>query len=252
MPESESPFAQGRLIALGDIHGCVHAFDALIEAIAPTPRDQLVFLGDMIDQGPDSREVLDRILELKRRTTVVLIQGNHEEMLLAARGSEQARRYWEMCGGVSTINSYRFGGGLEDIPQAHWDLLDECLPYLETDEGIYTHANYLPELPMPLQPGSQLRWGLFEPTAMRPHCSGKPVVVGHTEQRDGEILDLGFALCIDTACWRYGWLTAVDLAARRTWQASRWGRLRDESEPGHRQRLSEILRAGRAPEPAAP
>src|SRR3990172_2080947 len=126
----------GRLIAIGDVHGCVHALDAVLEAIAPTADDQIVFLGDLIDQGKESREVLERIIALKRDCRVVLIRGNHEEMLYAAWASEGALRYWENCGGVATLNSYRFGGKLADVPAEHWALLDTCVPYYETDEFI--------------------------------------------------------------------------------------------------------------------
>jgi serine/threonine protein phosphatase 1 len=171
---------------------------------------------------------------------VVLIQGNHEEMLYAAREKEDARRFWEECGGVATINSYRFGGHLEDIPTRHWDLLDGCLPFYETDAFIFTHANYLPDRPMPAQPEYQLRWALFDPSHMEPHFSGKPVVVGHTEQPNGEIADLNFAICIDTACWRHGCLTAIELPSKRLWQASRWGITHDSGEL-HRSRLSQLF-----------
>ena len=228
------------------MHGCVHALDALLAAIEPTVNDQLVFLGDMIDRGRDTREVLDRIIEHKQRCPVVLIQGNHEELLFAAQDSEQALRYWENCGGVAMLNSYRFGGKLADIPAPHWQLLGECLPYYETDRHIFTHANYLPDMPMPLQPEYQLRWALFEPSHMQPHISGKTVLVGHTEQVQGEVVDLGFAMCIDTACWRDGWMTAIDVLANRSWQASRWGAIRDDGEATQHGRLSPLLRYSNA------
>lgn len=234
----------GRLIAIGDVHGCVHALDAVLTAIEPTAADRIVFLGDMIDQGKESREVLERIIALKKVCDVVLIRGNHEEMMYAARESERALRYWENCGGVATINSYKFCGTLADIPAEHWALLDSCVPYYESDEFILTHANYLAELPMPEQPEYTLRWELFDAAKERPHFSGKTVVAGHTEQANAEILDLGFAMCIDTTCWKYGWLTAVDLSALEVWQASRWGMLRDANEPTHRHRLRELLKPG--------
>lgn len=231
-----------RLIAIGDVHGCAHALEKLLEEISPTPSDRLVFLGDLIDQGRDSAAVLARLLELKQQTQVVLIQGNHEELLFAARESESSLRSWENCGGVSTLNSYRFGASLADIPPEHWQLLESCLPYYETDDFILTHANYSPELPMEEQAPYQLRWALFEPEEMRPHESGKTVIVGHTEQKNSEVLDLGFAICIDTACWRYGWLTAFDVHARTLWQASRWGILREAEEPTHRGKLPQFVR----------
>lgn len=230
----------GRIIAIGDVHGCALALDALLDVIQPTQQDQLVFLGDVVDMGRETRDVLDRMIELESRCHLVLIRGNHEEMMFAAHESEKALRYWEVCGGLATLTSYRYGAGLRDIPQKHWDLLAEARDYYETDEWIFTHANYLPDLPMGLQPEYQLRWALFEPDEMHPHCSGKSVVVGHTEQRNSEVLDLGFVVCIDTACWRHGWLTAFDVGTRQVWQASRWGLLREAGEPTHRERLPRV------------
>lgn len=236
-----------RLIAIGDVHGCAHALDTLLEAICPTAADQLVFLGDLIDQGKETRDVLNRILDLQNCTQVTLIQGNHEEMLFAARDNEQARRYWENCGGAATLHSYRLGAKLDDIPISHWSLLESSVPFFETDTTIFTHANYLPNVPMADQPGYQLRWSLFESGKARPHVSGKTIVVGHTEQISAEVLDLGFALCIDTACWKYGWLTAIDMHSHQVWQVSRWGVPRVPNEVTQRAKLLKILR----PSPAA-
>ena len=233
-----------RLIAIGDVHGCIHALDAVLEAIAPRQRDTLVFLGDLIDNGRDSRSVLQRVSDLEQQCRVVLIEGNHEEMLLAARDNVEALRYWENCGGMNTLNSYRFCGTLADIPDSHWELLAGARPYWETDDFIFTHASYLADVPMALQPDYQLRWALLEPAELRPHVSGKPVIVGHTEQPDSEVLDLGYAICLDTACWRHGWLTALDVYSRDPWQASRWGMLREAGEAPHRGRLPQLAMAG--------
>jgi hypothetical protein len=71
--------------------------------------------------------------------------------------------------------------------------------------------------------------------------SGKPVTLGHTEQRNAEILDYGFVTCIDTACWRYGWLTALDRSTGHVWQASKWGVLRAEGEANHVERMTTLL-----------
>jgi serine/threonine protein phosphatase 1 len=232
-----------RVVAIGDVHGCLHALEALLESVAPASDDTLVFLGDLIDHGRDSRETLQRILALQSQCRVVLVSGNHEEMLMRARDGEQALRYWENHGGASTLSSYRFPGKLADIPEEHWRLIERCVPYYETEHFVFTHANYTPNLPWDQQPAIQLRWALFDPQEMRPHMSGKGVLVGHTEQRQGEILDLGFAMCIDTACWRYGWLTAIEPSTGETWQASKWGLLREQGEETHRERLSVLLGA---------
>jgi hypothetical protein len=143
---------------------------------------------------------------------------------------------------VATLNSYEFGAKVDQIPAEHWALLEECLPYFETEAFIFTHANYQYDLPMADQLGYTLRWSLFEAAKERPHFSGKTVLVGHTEQKDSEVLDLGFARCIDTACWRYGWLTAIEARTGELWQASRWGVLREPDEATHAPRLREILR----------
>lgn len=230
----------GRLIAIGDVHGCVHALEVLLESISPTADDTIVFLGDLIDQGRDSAAVIEHILRLQNVCKVVLIQGNHEEMFKAARDSESALRYWENCGGVQTLNSYRFGGTLNDVPPEHWALVESCQPWYETADFILTHANYMPDLLMSEQPEYQLRWALCVPEEVKPHQSGKTIIVGHTETRDSEILDLGHAICIDTACWRHGWLTALDCRSRKYWQASRWGVLREAEEPTHRGMLKQF------------
>jgi serine/threonine protein phosphatase 1 len=237
------PAPSPRVIAIADVHGCLHALEALLEAIAPTSHDTLVFLGDMIDHGRDSCATLQRIIELESQCGVVRITGNHEEMMLWARHDEKALSYWANHGGVPTLSSYRFPGRLEDIPEEHWRLIEQCVPYYETEDFVFTHANYAPDLPMTEQAGSQLRWTLFDPQDMRPHLSGKGVLVGHTEQPDGEVLDLGFAMCIDTACWRYGWLTAIEPSTGEIWQASKWGVMREQGEQSQRERLTAILGA---------
>jgi serine/threonine protein phosphatase 1 len=95
---------------------------------------------------------------------------------------------------------------------------------------------------MPDQPSYQLRWALFEPDKVQPHVSGKTAFVGHTEQASGEVLDLGFVTCLDAACWRYGWLTAIDVRTGKIWQASRWGLLREAGEETHRGRLAPLFK----------
>lgn len=220
-----------RIIAIGDIHGCVHALDALLEAIAPGEGDLLVVLGDFVDQGYETRYVIDTLIGLQNTCSLVCLKGNHEEMLLAARTSEAALRYWEMCGGVQTLNSYRFGSTLDEIPQDHWEFVAGCRDFYETANHIFVHANFDPTASLTEQKAHTLRWELLDPMVAQCHCSGKTVVVGHTEQKDGEILDLGCIKCIDTVCWRYGWLTALEVNSNRLWQASRFGMLRESNEP---------------------
>jgi serine/threonine protein phosphatase 1 len=222
MPESR------RTIAIGDIHGCVHAFDTLLDMIAPQPSDTLVILGDFIDQGRESRQVIDTLIALPSRCRVVVIMGNHEEMMLHARDNPQAFQAWYDAGGFATLDSYHFDSTIKIVPDDHWAFIEACRDYFETDTHIFTHANYEPDLPMPEQPTHTLRWAILEEPYPAPHLSGKTVVVGHTEQHSGEVLDLGYLKCIDTMCWRYGWLTALDVDSGQVWQTSKWGVPRSE------------------------
>jgi len=217
----------GRTIAFGDVHGCVHALDAILGAIHPRAEDALIFLGDVIDFGHETSAVLDRLLELCTTCNATLIAGNHEQMMLEAIADEGARNSWMMFGGHSTLNSYRFGAGIDIIPDEHIDLVSTAVPFFQTDSHIFVHANYDPQLALWQQPEFELRWSLLEEPYPAPHRSGKTVIVGHTEQRNGEILDLGHVVCIDTYCRGYGWLTALDVGTGQTWQASRFGALRE-------------------------
>ena len=219
-----------RHIAIGDVHGCVHALDALLEAVRPTSRDLFICLGDVIDYGRDSRATISTLIELTQQSHLVLIRGNHEEMLLAALEDPQIEQTWLNCGGVSTVNSYRFCGGIHDIDPEHIAFLRQSVDYFETETHLFVHANYCPQTPMDETPAYTLRWSLCDSDSSPWHFTGKPVIVGHTEQHQGEILDRESLICIDTYCRGYGWLTALDVKSGAVWQASRWGVLREQGE----------------------
>ena len=90
----------GRTIAIGDIHGCSAALNALLAAVAPTHDDTVVVLGDMIDRGPDSRGVLTALIELSRRCCLVALMGNHEERLADALRDTANLKKWLASGGL--------------------------------------------------------------------------------------------------------------------------------------------------------
>jgi serine/threonine protein phosphatase 1 len=201
-----------RIIAIGDVHGCSAALAALVRAIDPTELDTLVFLGDYIDRGPDSRGVLEQVIALAERCMVVPLLGNHEELLLSA-----VRLALE-AGCIATPE--------EAIPTHHLAFLQSCRSFYETETHLFVHANYLADLPLAEQPNHVLRWKHLDETTPRPHVSGKVAVVGHTPQRSGEILDLGYLKCIDTHCHGGGWLTALEVGTGKVWQADMAGELR--------------------------
>jgi len=102
-----------RTIAIGDIHGCSLAMAALIDAIRPHPEDTIITLGDYINRGPDSRGVLDRLIDLGRRCRLVPILGNHDQMLLDVRSGKYPI-YWLLdIGGTATLDSYGPGRDLD-------------------------------------------------------------------------------------------------------------------------------------------
>ena len=216
----------GRIIAIGDIHGCSAALDAVLAAIAPRSRDTLVTLGDYIDRGPDTGGVLDRLIALSDRCRLIPILGNHDEMLLeivSYRLSLLAD--WLSFGGDATLASY--GGGLEQIPQEHIAFLRSCVAWYESAGHFFVHASYLPGKPLNKQPIEVLRWESIRDKVPGPHRSGKVAVVSHTSQKNGEVLDLGHLICIDTWVYGDGWLTALDVNSGQLWQADQNGRIRE-------------------------
>jgi serine/threonine protein phosphatase 1 len=214
----------GRIIAIGDIHGCSKALAALLDAIQPTPGDTLIPLGDFVDRGPDSRGVLEQLIRLQDRCTLVPLKGNHEEMFLAAREGVDVR-YWLGLGGREMLASYGPFKEAKDVPWEHVAFIRQCRDYHETANHIFVHGYYDPDRPLHEQPWDSLRWRSL-PLQAAPHCSGKVAVVGHTPQPSGEVLDLGFLKCIDTFCHGGGWLTALDVNTGRVWQANAAGELR--------------------------
>jgi len=211
-----------RIIAVGDIHGCSVALAALVEAIQPGPGDVLISLGDVIDYGPDSRGVIEQLKALRERTDLILLTGNHEEMLFAVLDQNRDLESWTVCGGDTTLESY----GVEhprDLPAEDVAFLRTAKWFHETDTHAFVHAGYYPNMPLKDTPSSALFWEFLDPNRAWPHYSGKTFVVGHTPQTSGEILDLGFVVDIDTDCSRGNWLTGLDIVSGKYWQANQRG-----------------------------
>lgn len=215
-----------RRFVIGDVHGCAKALRTVIETINPTTEDKLIFLGDYIDRGPDSRNVIEQVIDLQSRCRVVALSGNHELMMMAIinRGAEDT--IWLVNGGRATITSY--GGCLSKIPDSHLRFFAQLLPHYETDDTICVHAGYNPMLPMDEQSESVTHWGHLPPLLPLPHLTGKRVFVGHTPQPSGNILDKGHLVCIDTYCFGSGYLTAYDLDSNQLIQVNHHGHLRRE------------------------
>jgi serine/threonine protein phosphatase 1 len=112
------------------------------------------------------------------------------------------------------------------IHAGHLQFIKGCRDYFETVRHIFVHAYLEPDRPLHEQPWGGLRWASLPPVPAR-HCSGKVAIVGHTPQKGGEVLDLGYLKCIDTFCHGGGWLTALEVEGGwQVWQANEAGMLR--------------------------
>jgi serine/threonine protein phosphatase 1 len=214
-----------RLIAIGDIHGYWDALAAILDAVKPQPEDMIVPLGDFVDRGPQTPKVIEAMIDLAGRCHLHPILGNHDELLLELYHGAPGLEDWLSFGGQETLDSYGCTDPA-DIPEEHVEFLEGCLTYYETDTHFFVHASYLADLKLGLQPPEVLRWQSLKNGVPGPHISGKIAIVGHTVQKDGQVLDLGHIKCIDTGCYCGGWLTAMEIPSGRLWQADAEGRLR--------------------------
>lgn len=220
-----------RTLAIGDIHGCLRAFDAILDIVQPQTDDLIVTLGDYVDRGPDSKGVLDRLIELHTRCKLVALKGNHDFMMIKARDDREEFKHWLGYGGKETLQSYgadpNWGAFAKFIPEAHWAFLEKtCVAYHELETHFFVHANVYADMPLAEQSDYMLFWEKIDAFGHRPHESGKTMICGHTAQRSGRPLVLNRAVCIDTWVYGEGWLTCLDVNQEMYWQASQRGETR--------------------------
>lgn len=209
------------LCAIGDIHGCARTLDALLDRLALTPEDHVVFVGDYTDRGPRSKAVIERLLALEADASgprCTFLRGNHDQMMLdfLERGEFDL---WRANGGLDTLASYAETGEL-DIPESHHAFLSRTRLYLDTPGFCFVHAGLDPHRSV----AENLRVGTAETFLWtRAHLGvmerawEKPVVCGHTPQPAP--LNLPDLIGIDTGCVfpmhpDFGTLTAVRLPER--------------------------------------
>jgi serine/threonine protein phosphatase 1 len=218
-----------RTIAIGDIHGCDRALTSLLNALKLTKQDRVITLGDYVDRGPGSRQVIERLIQLQDECELIPLRGNHEIMLLTSLDDNSQMRFWLGSGGQQTVDSY--GGDLENIPGEHLEFLRGCRPVFEGENYFCVHANYTPAAPLTEQPDFTMYWEHLDTYFPEPHFSGKTAIVGHTPQRGGKVLVTEHLICLDTHCYGGGLLTALDLDTGELWQASPEGKLVQFDEP---------------------
>jgi serine/threonine protein phosphatase 1 len=168
-----------RIFAVGDIHGCRTKLDRLMEVIdwRPDKREELVFLGDYIDRGPDSFGVVETVLELKARyrDRVTLLMGNHEHMFINFITGRDSLSL--TSNGVAyTMRSYDRAA---DFPVAHLDFYQNLRLYYETDDHIFVHAGLRPGRSLGEQTVEDCLW-IRDDFLESAYDFGKTVVFGHT------------------------------------------------------------------------
>lgn len=205
----------GRLIAIGDIHGCYQEFAELLDRVALGKDDQLILLGDLVNRGPDSNKVID----LARANRAISLLGNHELRLLNYRKSGDTSFLKE-----TDVATY------EKLRPEDWTYL-AAMPlthYVEELNTVFVHGGFLPNDPWQRQPANIVTRIQVIDTDGRPRkraecedCpawadlwSGPPFVVyGHTPRP--EVYKLKWSVGIDTACAMGGYLTAYILPEKR-------------------------------------
>jgi serine/threonine protein phosphatase 1 len=217
-----------RIVAIGDIHGCSIAFDTLLDVIEYQTADLIITLGDYINHGPNSKGVLERLINLHKTGKLIPLRGNHELKMLAAESLLHQETTCELLLDRDTLASYSQNGQLsqlKDIPDEHWNFVrDHCVDWWETAHHLFVHATIDPRKPLMKQTEEKLFWQKFDYPA--PHFSGKTLICGHSKQKSGNPLNIGHAICIDTWVYGEGWLTGLDIGSGRIWQTNQKGQVR--------------------------
>ena len=172
-----------KIFAVGDIHG---SFDRLQELMKKIPidfaRDTLVFIGDYIDRGPASVEVVDYLIDLKKQVPqTIFLKGNHEDMLEKYLDGTDRFTYL-LNGGQNTLDSYlskNLQSELYPIPSDHMEFFKTLRLYYETEAYIFVHAGLRPKVPLASQETEDLLW-IRDKFIYSKYNFGKTVVFGHT------------------------------------------------------------------------
>lgn len=220
------------IYAFGDVHGCRHELTALLNAINPAKTDTLVFLGDLVDRGLDSKGVIDTIWAYQKHCQVIYLLGNHEQMLLDAyddliyKQDTRALDFWLRFGGDSTLWSFGLtddADGLAKLPAPYISWLRQASDYHQNAHFIFTHATPYSNVAINDQDDIALRWRNID-RQDAPHISGKTIICGHTAQKSGSIYQHKGLIGIDTYAYGGGNLTALQIddepARLVVWQVS--------------------------------
>jgi serine/threonine protein phosphatase 1 len=225
-----------RAYAVGDIHGRIDLLEQLLAKIhanlqqQPTAKTLLVFVGDLIDRGPSSAQVIER-LRCYRRDGIkpVFLLGNHEEVLLRIiHGDSSVVDSWLKFGGLQCLQSYgvtlaRIRGRSADqvtelvqatVPREHVEFLESFSDSCRFGDYLFVHAGIRPGVAVEHQSQADLRW-IREPFLFDETDHGFVVVHGHTISE--EVEERPNRIGIDTGAYRSGVLTALAIEGAERW-----------------------------------
>lgn len=216
----------GRVLVVGDVHGCVDEVERLLDAVAPGRGDTVCFLGDYVDRGPSAKGVIERLIRLRREgPECVFLKGNHEDMFLAFLGFPG--RYGDAFfrnGGVATLASYglerRSGAEVAArLPAEHREFLLSLRTQVRFDRFFCVHAGVRPSLSLDQQTEEDLLW-IREGFVDRPHPFPLTVLYGHTPVRD-VFIDLPYKIGLDTGLVYGNRLSCLELPSGELRQIER-------------------------------
>jgi serine/threonine protein phosphatase 1 len=222
-----------RIYVIGDIHGRLDLLDQLIAKIfldmkrAPSPDAFTVTLGDYFDRGPDSRGVLERLLQNPFQMPYVPLRGNHEELFENFLANPSLGSQWRHLGGLETLHSYgvpvsllMVGKGFreaaellrEKVPETHFEFLSSLRTCASSALFFMCHAGVRPGTPLDRQNAKDLLW-IRDEFLSSSTDFGKRIVHGHTPTDRPEVL--ANRINIDTGAYMTGRLTCVVLEGER-------------------------------------
>lgn len=214
----------GRLFAISDIHGCFDAFHSLvIRHIGLTKSDRLILLGDYIDRGEKSKDVIDFIIDLMNTGfEITPLTGNHEAMLLDAWSNRDMLPLWLLNDGMSTM--YSFGtNDINYIEKKYIDFFHNLNYYEKVGNFLFVHAGFNDFAPDPFSDIHDMIWEC-RTFYNNPELRTKTIIHGHRPKRPEIIKKLisenSKVIPIDTGCvyekeQGYGFLTALDVGAMK-------------------------------------
>ena len=197
-----------RTLIIGDIHGCLELLKRLMDRVKWQPdQDRLIFLGDYIDRGPDSKGVIDFLLQLMCESEKVqCLMGNHESMFLDFLSGVDISTFL-INGGEDTLRSYYFDGETI-IPPEHVHFLKNLQIFLELQDYCTVHAGLMPGLRIKDQSIDDMIW-IREPFIYSKYDFGKKIIFGHTVFYDPLVMDNKIGL--DTGAVYGNKLTCLEL-----------------------------------------